>query len=133
MLQNGYSVIREACMNGHLQLVKILVEVYKCSLNYLWCNPRNSQIVNRQVDEYQSERLNMNYIKEYLDKVFGTNCGNDSLKNYLLGVTKARWKELDAQRKELKGPQVPLDSVDRKCTGSELLQVDCPSTWLRSP
>lgn len=58
-----------------------------------------------------------NFIERHLKRKFGTNCGYDSLKEYLLDVTKAR-------RQELKGIKIP-----RKCIGSKL---DCPSTLLDS-
>lgn len=131
-LQNGYSIIRTACLSGHLPLVKTLVEEYKCSLNHLWWRSSGTHIVDRQCDEHQFEYLGRK-IEVLLKDMFGNNCGNNSLKKYLLDVTKARRKERKARRKELKGMEVPRDSIHRKskCIGSEQLKLDCRSTLLQ--
>ena len=36
-LQNGYCVLQEASLGGHLDLVRMLIEEYKCTLNFIFC------------------------------------------------------------------------------------------------
>ena len=118
-LQNGYSVLREACIGGHLELVRMLIEEYKCSLNHISAFPpdkcdfhRLDPSVNQRLkDEFFWYRL---YFKAYLNRTFD----NDTLKSYLMAVHDTRWKE--------------FQNAEKQRTDVQRLKLNCRSSLLQS-
>lgn len=77
MLQNGYSVLREACIGWHLDVVRMLVENYKCNLRHVWAHSAETMDFHRLFPEgkhtYQEKFCNNREVLErYLNKTFGS-------------------------------------------------------------
>ena len=94
-LQNRYSVLQEACLGGHLDLVRMLVEEYSCPVDFLFLPPIK-QTVGKNLDwlpdvfkGYTRPIGFPHFSFEKMQEEFYRQLGNDTaMKKYLEAVVR---------------------------------------------